>query len=66
MDIFEDDDLYDNPGPGAYYNADKNTCFKTSKIPEKLQYFGSKVERFDVYAKDAEKNPMNNVGPGSY
>lgn len=66
VDIFEDDDLLDNPGPGAYYNASKNTCFKTGKIPERLQYFGSKVERFNLNNKDSDKNPVNNVGPGSY
>jgi len=35
-DIFEDDDDNDAPGPGSYYNPQNQTCFKASKIPERL------------------------------
>jgi hypothetical protein len=34
------------PGPGAYYNPKQASSFKTGKIPERLQFFGSTVERF--------------------
>lgn len=37
IDIFEDDDDENEaPGPGAYYNPRSQTCFKTSKVPERL------------------------------
>ena len=36
VDIFDDDDDVDPPGPGAYYNPQSQTCFKTGKRPERL------------------------------
>ena len=47
VDIFEDEDDEAMPGPGAYYNPKQQTSFKTGKIPERLQFFGSTVERFN-------------------
>ena len=46
IDIFEDEDSGDVPGPGAYYNPRAASSFKTGKIPERLQFFGSTVDRF--------------------
>jgi hypothetical protein len=61
IDIFEDEDDGDLPGPGAYYNPHTMTSFKTGKIPERLQFFGSTVDRFS-----AQKKEQSLVGPGSY
>jgi hypothetical protein len=35
LDVFEDENDENIPGPGAYYNPDQ-ACFKFHKIPEKL------------------------------
>jgi hypothetical protein len=43
------------------------SSFKTGKIPERLQFFGSTVDRFGVAKPGAQKDPSKeNVGPGSY
>lgn len=63
-DIYEDDD--DDgavPGPGAYWNPQTCSTFKVKSVPERLQFFGSTVERFN------NKNPgisasANVLGPG--
>lgn len=65
IDVIDDDEEVEAPGPGAYYNPSAMTSFKTNKKPERLQFFGSTVERFNP-AKNTMKNPMSNVGPGSY
>ena len=44
-DIFDDDFDEDPPGPGQYYNSAAHTSFKPAKVPERLQFFGSTVER---------------------
>ena len=62
LDIFEDDDDEIMPGPGTYYNPNQHTCFKTGKIPEKLQFFGSTVDRFG----DQKSQKKQGLGPGSY
>lgn len=62
IDIFEDEDDGDMPGPGAYYNPHTMTSFKTGKIPERLQFFGSTVDRFSAVAKKEQSL----IGPGSY
>lgn len=65
-----DDDYYDEdedeyaPGPGSYYNQHASTTFKVKNVPERLQFFGSTVERFQEKV-DKNKLPPN-VGPGSY
>ena len=48
IDIFESDDGNEMPGPGAYFEDQRAlTSFKTGKKPERLQFFGSTVERFN-------------------
>ena len=65
IDIFEDDDDdYAQPGPGAYYNPKNQTSFKTGKIPERLQFFGSTVERFGENKSNVHETQT--VGPGTY
>ena len=64
IDVIDDEEV-EPPGPGAYYNPSTMTSFKTGKRPERLQFFGSTVDRFNP-AKSTMKNPLNNVGPGSY
>lgn len=48
------------PGPGAYFNPTTATTFKPKKVPERLQFFGSTVERFNRNVKPGESVP----GPG--
>ena len=60
----EDDDEGTTPGPGAYWNPTKSTTFKVKQVPERLQFFGSTVERFNDNSK--VRQPHNNLGPGSY
>jgi hypothetical protein len=40
----EDSDV--TPGPGYYMSQDKESTFQKKPIPEKMQFFGSTVERF--------------------
>ena len=62
QDILESDDEDTGPGPGAYYNG-QQTNFKNETKPQRLQFFGSTVERFT----DQSKYKVNEeVGPGSY
>jgi hypothetical protein len=65
IDVIDDDEEYEPPGPGAYYNPNTQTSFKTGKKPERLQFFGSTVDRFNP-GKSTMKEPLANVGPGSY
>ena len=46
IDIFEDEDDGNAPGPGAYHNPRTASSFKTGKVPERLQFFGPTVDRF--------------------
>ena len=63
MDVYEGDENEDtSPGPGEYYNPERSTCFKRSQKEERLQFFGSTVERFAEKAKPTE----GEVGPCSY
>ena len=63
LDIFDDEEEH-QPGPGSYYNPQAQTSFKTGKKPERLQFFGSTVERFNGNKnKKAEKQEP---GPGTY
>lgn len=51
------------PGPGDY-QQDASISLNKSKKPEKLQFFGSTVERFEG---DGVKNAYKqNLGPGAY
>lgn len=62
QDVIESDDDSDTvPGPGHYTQT---STFKIEQRPERLQYFGSTVERFtEVQAK---KRQSNALGPGHY
>ena len=51
-DYYEDEEDDGNtPGPGSYYNPKQSTTFKVKDVPERLQFFGSTVERFDEKQK---------------
>ena len=41
-----DSDSDDAPGPGAYFKPTQNSSFIPEGKPERLQFFGSTVERF--------------------
>ena len=45
IDIFEDEED-EPPGPGSYYNPKTMSCFNVGRVPERLQFFGSTVDRF--------------------
>jgi len=63
LDVYEGDENEDaSPGPGQYYDPDKATCFRKAQKEERLQFFGSTVERFAEKAKPVEAE----VGPCSY
>ena len=58
-----DSDSDEGPGPGAYYKASQ-TAFNPGQRPERLQFFGSTVERF---ADNSTKmKPGAEIGPGYY
>jgi hypothetical protein len=62
--MFEGDENDEpSPGPGQYYDPAKSTCFRKEPTSEKLQFFGSTVERFAGRAKATENAE---VGPCSY
>lgn len=64
QDIIDDDsDDGTTPGPGAYYNP-KQSTFQIKSKPERLQFFGSTVNRFQNQQVTASEN--RNLGPGSY
>lgn len=44
-DVLESDDDEVGPGPGAYYHPSQSS-FKPETKPQRLQFFGSTVERF--------------------
>lgn len=61
-DIIESDDDDTGPGPGQYYDAQQST-FKPETRPQRLQFFGSTVERFT----ENNKFKLNeDIGPGTY
>jgi hypothetical protein len=66
-DYYDEDDEDYAPGPGSYYNPHQSTTFKVKQVPERLQFFGSTVERFQdpTIVNDKNKIPPN-VGPGTY
>ena len=65
FDIFEDDDDETMPGPGQYYNPNTMSSFNVNKIPERLQFFGSTVDRFGN-VKPSTAADSSKIGPGSY
>lgn len=63
-DLYEDeDDEGMTPGPGAYFNPQQSTTFKVKPVPERMQFFGSTVERFN---QNLIKKGNLTVGPGTY
>lgn len=52
----------DNPGPGAY-QTQKQSDFYVEPTPERLQFFGSKADRFQ---QSVGRKVDTNVGPGMY
>ena len=64
LDIFEDDDDDVQPGPGSYYNPHAMSSFKHNKVPERLQFFGSTVDRFGNTKPSTADS--SNLGPGHY
>ena len=60
--MIESDDEDTVPGPGAY-NAAQRSDFKPETKPQRLQFFGSTVERFTESNKFKQNDE---VGPGSY
>ena len=64
----DDEEYYDEeddgvtPGPGSYLNPQNSTTFKVRQVPERLQFFGSTVERFNRHTRQTETIP----GPGTY
>jgi hypothetical protein len=54
----DDDDL---PGPGYYGSNENTSAFNPKHVPQRQQFFGSTVARFDSSQKGKSK-----VGPGTY
>ena len=66
QDILDDEsDDGTTPGPGAYYNP-KQSTFQVATKPERLQFFGSTVNRFQEQTSAAIGKGNENLGPGSY
>ena len=63
QDIEDSDDEDHVPGPGHYYDPNKQTNFKPTQKPQRLQFFGSTVERFTENLKNRQSDE---VGPGYY
>ena len=62
QDILESDDEELAPGPGHYHDGQKS-AFRPETKPQRLQFFGSTVERFT----DTNRFKKNDdIGPGSY
>ena len=64
-DIIESDsDSESAPGPGAYFKPTQNSSFLPENKPERLQFFGSTVERFADNSNKMKAGP--DIGPGYY
>ena len=64
-DIIESDsDSESAPGPGAYFKPTQNSSFQPENKPERLQFFGSTVERFADNSNKMKAGP--DIGPGYY
>lgn len=46
IDVFEDNEEDDAPGPGYYHDPKRHTAFRLTHKEPYLQRFGSSVERF--------------------
>ena len=65
QDVIESDSDSDlAPGPGEYYKASQS-AFNQHAQPERLQFFGSTVERF-VDPAIKTKGVSTEIGPGYY
>ena len=56
----DDESDEDIPGPGYYVSNENITAFNPQNVPQRQQFFGSTVARFE------DKRTKNKVGPGSY
>ena len=64
-DIIESDsDSDEAPGPGAYFKPTQNSSFLPEGKPERLQFFGSTVERFVDNTQKMKAGAE--IGPGHY
>ena len=61
-DILESDDDEEGPGPGQYFHGQQSS-FKPETKPQRLQFFGSTVERF---TDQNRFKASEEVGPGTY
>ena len=52
----------DQPGPGYYVSNENITAFNPKKVPQRQQFFGSTVARFE----SGGGRSKSKVGPGSY
>lgn len=66
MDVFEDHSEDEQPGPGQYYNADRQTAFRKNTVETRSQKFGSGVDRFHDPYDAKTKEQQANIGPGAY
>lgn len=67
QDLYDDEDDEDYaPGPGSYYNPHASTTFKVRQVPERLQFFGSTVERFTGKQQALVVPSSTSLGPGAY
>ena len=56
----------DVPGPGYYYDTNKNSSFVKKKIPEELQPYSRSSARFIEAGILSGNKPSDCLGPGSY
>lgn len=65
--MFEESDSEEDsgvtPGPGYYNASEKLSAFLPKQVPEKMQFFGSTVERFNPKKPKTEDQML---GPGYY
>lgn len=59
-ELSSDSDV-EQPGPGYYISNENVTAFNPKRVPQRQQFFGSTVARFEDKIKSKAK-----VGPGSY
>ena len=57
----DEDSEEDHPGPGYYISNENITAFNPKRVPQRQQFFGSTVARFEDKSRS-----KNKVGPGSY
>ena len=59
-DLSSDDE--NQPGPGYYVNHENVSSFHSKNVPQRQQFFGSTVARFE----EGKHKGKSKVGPGSY